>query len=86
MSYTRTANKGEWAVVPLIVIFAFAFGGIMSIFMGIALSTFIFVANFYRSGVVKFMANGLTIHSTVERNISDGEWLDKNGDYIQVGN
>jgi hypothetical protein len=113
-------------VVPIIVVAAFAVGMLMSVALGIACSTFIFVGAFYRTGVVKFVANGktmlcptrftyslmqrthciillyaltialhisnyfplidvgLTVRSTIERNIRDGSWLDNNGDLIQI--
>lgn len=45
-SYFKTEQKLEWFVVPFIVILAFAFGLLQSVFLGIAISTFIFVASF----------------------------------------
>jgi hypothetical protein len=45
-SYVKTEQKLEWFVVPFIVILAFAFGLLQSVFIGIAISTFIFVASF----------------------------------------
>jgi hypothetical protein len=45
-SYFKTEQKLEWFVVPLIVVLAFAFGLLQSVFLGIAISTFIFVASF----------------------------------------
>lgn len=39
---------------------------------------------FYRAGVVKCIANGLMIRSTVDRNLEDNEWLDQNADMIQI--
>ena len=52
--------------------------------MGIACSTFLFVAALFRSGVVKFAASGLTVRSTIERGSTSSLWLDENGDLIQV--
>jgi len=83
-SYQKTKDKTEWLVVPVIVVFAFTFGMLQSVFLGIALSTFIFVAAFFRTGVVKFMATGLTVRSTIERSVNSGNWLDENGDKIQI--
>eukprot|EP00978_Attheya_sp_CCMP212_P022531 scaffold67303_cov47-Attheya_sp.AAC.1 len=57
-SFSKTKQKGEWMVVPIIVVAAFAVGMLMSVALGIACSTFIFVGAFYRTGVVKFVANG----------------------------
>jgi len=71
-------------VVPLIVILANVVGLLSAVFLGIAMSTFFFVAAFFRSGVVKFMANGLTIRSTIERPLNTARWLDQNGELIQV--
>jgi len=39
---------------------------------------------FFRIGVVKFFATGLTIRSTIERNLNQANWLDQHGDLIQV--
>jgi hypothetical protein len=83
-SYFKTKDKVEWLVVPLIVIAAFALDLLTAVFLGIAISTFIFVAAFFRSGVVKYVANGIVIHSTVERPFRRSEWLNENGDLIQV--
>lgn len=74
----------EWLVVPLIVVLAFVVGLLSSVFLGIAMSTFLFVASFNRSGVVKYVANGLNIRSTIERSLKTGRWLDRHGDQIQV--
>jgi len=84
LSYQKTADKGEWLIVPILSLFAFVVGVLPAVALGLALSTFIFVATFYRSGVVKFIATGTTVHSTTERNIDDAEWLDANGNLIQV--
>jgi SulP family sulfate permease len=54
------------------------------VFLGIAMSTFLFVAAFFRSGVVKYVANGINIRSTIERSPKTAKWLDQNGDQIQV--
>lgn len=84
-SYSKTKEKSEWFVVPIIVVFAFAVGLLEAVFLGIALSTFIFVAAFFRSGVVKFAASGKHgLRSTIERPASHAQWLDEKGDLIQV--
>ena len=49
-SYFKTKNKSEWLVVPAIVFCAFMFDLLSAVFLGIAFSTFIFVAAFFRSG------------------------------------
>ena len=66
------------------MISAFCIGLLNSVFLGIAISTFIFVAAFFRSGVVKFLSNGITVRSTIQRQIDAGGWLDENGDLIQI--
>lgn len=38
----------------------------------------------YLGGVVKFVSTGLAIRSSIERNVDDNNWLDMNGDLIQV--
>ena len=83
-SYSKIKQKGEWAVVPMITILSFTVGALPSVFIGIAMSTFIFVGAFYRTGVVKYIANGLTVHSTTERSPEDTKWLDQHGDLIQL--
>eukprot|EP00548_Thalassiothrix_antarctica_P002690 CAMPEP_0194131942 /NCGR_PEP_ID=MMETSP0152-20130528/2550_1 /TAXON_ID=1049557 /ORGANISM="Thalassiothrix antarctica, Strain L6-D1" /LENGTH=1098 /DNA_ID=CAMNT_0038826841 /DNA_START=116 /DNA_END=3412 /DNA_ORIENTATION=- len=83
-SYFKTKEKTEWLVVPLIVGFAFAVGLLQAVFLGIALSTFIFVAAFFRSGVVRYLSNGSVVRSTIERSIDAASWLDIQGDKIQI--
>lgn len=83
-SYFKTKDKAEWLVCPLIVLFSFSFNLLAGVFMGIACSTFLFVAALFRSGVVKFAASGLMVRSTIERGTTSAEWLDENGDCIQV--
>lgn len=84
LSYEKTADRGEWLIVPILALFAFIVGVLPAVAFGLALSTIIFVGTFYKSGVVKFIATGVTVHSTTERNIDDAEWLDQNGELIQV--
>lgn len=84
ISYFKTKAKLEWMVAPLIVVLAFTVGMLNAIFLGVAISTFIFVANFYRAGTVKYVGNGLNLRSTVERGIPDTTWLNQNGDMIQI--
>lgn len=80
----RYQEKTEWLVVPIIVVFAFVVGLLNAVFVGVAMSTFIFVASFFRSGVVKYIANGLSVRSTIERPPNAADWLDKNGELIQI--
>lgn len=63
---------------------AFVLDLLTAVFLGIAFSTFIFVGAFFRSGVVKYNANGQLINSTIERPFKMSEWLNENGDRIQV--
>ena len=81
-SYQKTGS--EWFVVPIIVLSGQAFGTLPSVAFGVAASTLMFVSSFYKAGTVKFIANGLTIRSTVERHADDNVWLDRNGDMIQI--
>ena len=83
-SYSKTKEKTEWLVAPLIVLFGSLVGMLNAVFLGIILSTFIFVATFFRSGVVKFIASGLTVRSTIERSTDCASWLDENGDLVQI--
>jgi MFS superfamily sulfate permease-like transporter len=48
-SYRKTASIYEWLVVPFIVTASLLSGMLQSLGMGVAISTFIFVAQFYRS-------------------------------------
>jgi hypothetical protein len=68
----------------VIVVSAFVLDLLTAVFLGIAFSTFIFVGAFFRSGVVKYNANGQLINSTIERPFKMSEWLNENGDRIQV--
>lgn len=83
-SFQKTRSKVEWLVNPFIVATAFCVGLLSAVFLGIALSTFFFVASFYRSGVVKYVANGVTMRSTIERPPNMEQWLDENGDLLQI--
>ena len=83
-SYLKTKDKVEWLVVPAIVICAFVLDLLSAVFLGIAFSTFIFVAAFFKSGVVKFASNGTIIQSTIERPFRSGAWLNQNGYFIQA--
>lgn len=49
-NHGRLQEKLEWLCVPFIVVFAFVVGLLNAVFLGIAMSTFIFVATFFRSG------------------------------------
>ena len=83
-SYFKTKEKIEWLVVPLIVIFANMIGLLQAVFLGLAMSTVLFVAMFFRSGVVKFISHGVNVRSTIERPLNDARWLDQHGDLIQI--
>jgi SulP family sulfate permease len=83
-SFQKTRSKVEWLVNPFIVIAAFSVGLLSAVFLGLALSTFFFVGSFYRSGVVKYAATGITMRSTIERPTNISRWLDLNGDQIQI--
>ncbi|KAG7339587.1 STAS domain containing protein [Nitzschia inconspicua] len=74
----------EWSVVPLIVFFSLFVGFLNAVFLGIALSTFVFVTSFFQVGVVKYNATGLEIRSRIERSLIQSVWLDTHGDAIQV--
>jgi len=83
-AFRKTQDIAEWLVVPIIVGFSLFVGFLNAVFLGIAISMFVFVASFFRVGVVKFSATGLEIRSRIERSIKQCAWLDSNGDYIQV--
>lgn len=38
----------------------------------------------FTQGAVKFIGNGLTLRSAVERGVRESEWLDQHGDWIQI--
>lgn len=81
-SYAKSPK--EWAVIPLIVGTSLAYGSLPSIGIGLCASTLIFIASFQQAGVVKFVATGLTVRSTIERNCEDNRWLDEHAELIQV--
>lgn len=84
VAYKKTQDLMEWLVVPFIVAFSLIVGFLNAVFLGIGISTFVFVAAFFRIGVVKFNATGLEIRSTIERSMIISDWLDAHGDFIQV--
>ena len=84
LSYFKSKDKSEWLVVPAIVFCAFAFDLLSAVFLGIAFSTFIFVGSFFQSGVVKYVADGVMVHSSIERPLRSSEFLNENGDVIQI--
>lgn len=83
-SYFKTKAKLEWLVAPTLVVLALGIGFLNAVFVGVALSTFLFVGSFYRVGTVKFVGNGLNLRSTVERGYPETMWLSENGDWIQI--
>lgn len=83
-SYFKTKDKLEWIVGPLLVILSFAYGLLIAIFIGVAASAVLFVSKVYHTGIVRFVGNGLTVHSTVERGMQETSWLDLHGDLIQI--
>lgn len=83
-SFLKTQAKLEWMVAPFLVAMAFSVGMLNAIFLGIAMSTFIFAANFYSAGTVRFVGSGLSLRSTVERGVTEANWLSQNGDRIQI--
>ena len=83
-AYRKTQDLMEWLVVPIIVVFSLWIGFLKAILLGLALSTFVFVAAFFRVGVVKFSATGMEIRSRIERTLAQSTWLDGHGDFIQI--
>jgi hypothetical protein len=82
--FQKMDSWAEWSVVPLIVLFSLYVGFLNAVFLGIGISTFVFVAAFFRVGVVKYAASGLEIRSVIERSLVQSMWLDIHGDAIQV--
>lgn len=83
-AYRKMQDLTEWLVVPFIVAISLWIGFLKAILLGLALSTFVFVASFNRVGVVKFNATGMEIRSRIERTMAQSAWLDAHGDYIQI--
>jgi MFS superfamily sulfate permease-like transporter len=83
-SFRKTQDLLEWLVVPVIVAFSLVVGFLNAVFLGIGISMFVFVASFFRVGVVKYNATGLELHSTIERTIKHADYLDNKGDFIQI--
>ena len=79
-----TIDLTQCLLLQAIVVCAFVLDLLSAVFLGIGFSTLIFVAAFFRSGVVKYVANGKCINSTIERPFRASEWLNENGDLIQV--
>jgi CRP-like cAMP-binding protein/anti-anti-sigma regulatory factor len=83
-AFRKTQDTTEWLVVPIIVGFSLVIGFLNAVFLGIGISTFVFVAAFFRVGIVKFHATGKDIRSRIERSMSQSVFLNENGDQIQV--
>lgn len=83
-AFRKTQDITEWLVVPIIVGFSLVIGFLNAVFLGIGISTFVFVAAFFRVGIVKFHATGKDIRSRIERSIAQSVFLNENGDQIQV--
>mmetsp|Transcript_48922 Transcript_48922/g.118444 ORF Transcript_48922/g.118444 Transcript_48922/m.118444 type:complete len:912 (+) Transcript_48922:2-2737(+) len=80
----KTSSWAEWSVVPLIVAASLVVGFLNAVFIGIGISMFVFVGQFFVVGTVKYQATGLEIRSRIERSLIQSLWLDNNGDWIQV--
>lgn len=83
-AFQKSQDLMEWLVVPVIVAFSLVIGFLNAVFLGIGISTFVFVGSFFRVGIVKFQATGLEIRSRIERSISQNLYLNNRGDEIQV--
>ena len=81
---SKMDNLLEWSVVPFIAGFSLLVGMLNAIVLGIGLSTFLFVTDFFRVGVVKYEATGIEIRSRIERSLVESVWLDANGDTLRV--
>ena len=81
-SYQKLAT--EWVVFPFIVVAPLTWGMLHSVPLCIGVSTLIFVDSFYHAGVVKFVASGLTVQSTIKQNCKHDQWLFENADLIQI--
>jgi CRP-like cAMP-binding protein len=84
LSFRKTQDICEWLVNPFIVALSLVVGFLNAVFLGVGISMFVFVASFFRVGVVKYNATGLELHSTIERPNKQAEYLDSNGDQIQI--
>ena len=83
-AFQKTQDLTEWMVVPIIVFFSLFVGFLNAVFLGIGISMFVFVASFFRVGVVKFHATGLEIRSRIERSMAQSVFLDQYGDFVQL--
>lgn len=83
-AFRKTQDIAEWLVVPLIAGLSLFVGFLNAVFLGIGISMFVFVASFFRIGVVKYSASGLEIRSRIERSVAQSAWLNENGDLCQV--
>jgi hypothetical protein len=83
-AFHKTQDLAEWLVVPLIAGFSLFVGFLNAVFLGIGISMFVFVAAFFRVGVVKYNATGIEIRSRIERSMEQSLWLHENGDLLQV--
>ncbi len=56
-SFWKTKAKVEWCVGPVLVVLSFSIGVLYAIFVGVAISTFIFAATFYTAVSVSTTGN-----------------------------
>jgi len=75
---------GEWMIVLLIVSVSLYFNLLTAIFIGAAISIFLFSTSMSSVSCVKLVASGLTVRSTVDRTSQQKDFLDEKGDAIQV--
>ncbi len=81
---SKMDNLMEWTVVPFITMLSLLVSFLNAIILGIGASTFLFVTDFFRVGVVKYDASGLEIRSRIERSLVESVWLDTHGDALRV--
>ena len=74
-SFQKTQDWIEWIAVPVIVIFSITMGFVQSIFLGLVVSLFLFMASFWRAGVVKYHATAMEVRSRIERSMNQSQWL-----------
>ena len=82
-AYCRIPTLKEFMIIPGFVALAQWLGLMPTVGVGAAFSVAIFVNEMNAKGVVKYVANGLTLRSSIERFHADATCLDKHGDLIQ---
>jgi SulP family sulfate permease len=76
--------RGEYLVIPLILVTIAAVGFIEGLFLGLLMAFIQFVLKYSKTTVIRFALSGEDAKSTVERNLDDERFLSQQGQQLFV--